>query len=345
MTVDYPPPRRLRVALVGCGSIASLAHAPALLELRAQLPVRALVDASPSRLAALGDELHVPPAGRHADVAALLESGGDIDLAIVALPPAAQLDVIGPLLNVGIPVLCEKPVGPTSELVLDAIPPGRENMIGVIHNYLYRTDVAAAADLVSRGRIGTPRLVRLERPDDGHFAGSGIIPDWRRTLRLAGGGCLLDNAYHWFYVAEALAGAPIARVQATIGRPGDGQAEDVAVVVLDHANAAITVIETAWCATGAQAVLEVHGSAGSVRLLGDGGPCELVTAEGVQVHLRPYRNPYSTIFEASAAAVRVGARPGAPLADCLRVLRCIAHAYENAASAVDQVRPCRGRVG
>lgn len=332
MTADGPPPRPVRVALVGCGSIASLAHVPALLELEATLRVGAVVDASPPRLAAVGEELHVPPAGRYADLATLLEAGSGIELAIVALPPAAQLDVIGPLLAAGIPVLCEKPVGPASELVLDAIPSEGEHMLGVIHNYLHRTDVAAAVEAVNRGRIGTPRLVRLERPDDGHFGGSGIVPNWRRMPRLAGGGCLLDNAYHWFYVAEALASAPIARVHATTGRHAGAQVEDVAIVVLDHTNGAITVIETAWCATGAQAVLEAHGSGGSVRLLGDGRPCELVTAEGVEVRQRAYRNPYTTIFAASAAAVRAGAHPGAPIADCLRVLRCVKHAYDSAAS-------------
>lgn len=79
---------------------------------------------------------------------------------------------------------------------------------------------------------------------------------------------MIDNAYHDIYIAEAQTQIPARSVYAALDRfVHDQDVEDTAVVVLKHENGATSVIEASWAVdSGAAAVDEVHGTAGSIRI-------------------------------------------------------------------------------
>jgi predicted dehydrogenase len=100
----WEPP--VRVALVGCGTVARSYYAPALARLLAGGRVGAvrLFDASPARATEVATLL---PATVAPSWKAVLE--GPDELAIVASPPVAHADQVRALLEHGKHVLCEKP--------------------------------------------------------------------------------------------------------------------------------------------------------------------------------------------------------------------------------------------
>lgn len=202
----------------------------------------------------------------------------------------------------GYTVLAEKPLAATAaearQVLGGAEAAGRVSMA---HNYFFRTDVEAAITAVNEGAIGAVRLTRLERPDGGHFVGSGVDPHWRRSSQHHGG-CLRDNAYHWIYLAPALCRSEIKDATARLSARNSDEVEDLSLVILRHANGALTTVATAWCALSALPVLEVHGETGSLRLQGDENPCEINTGAGWttlpgRVGVNSYEQMYRHLLE------------------------------------------------
>jgi myo-inositol 2-dehydrogenase/D-chiro-inositol 1-dehydrogenase len=97
----------LALALVGLGRMGST-HLRALREARRVRPV-AVVDPDPRALGRARDD----GLAAHASVAELL-AAGRVDAALVAAPTPLHLRLTAPLLEAGIPVLCEKPLGPSA---------------------------------------------------------------------------------------------------------------------------------------------------------------------------------------------------------------------------------------
>lgn len=315
------------VAVVGCGAIAELGHAGALEALADRYRVAMVVDTLAERRDLLGDRFQVPAASRFARVADLLRLGRTDLLAIVAVPTAQLAPVAVTLAEAGLAVLCEKPFATSAAGAHELAGTG----VRVIHNYLYRSNIRQAIELTRSGVVGRPRFVRLERPDPGAFPGRGEDPDWRR--RSAGGGCLFDNAYHWVYVAEEIAGAPVSRVSAEVARPSGQSADDLAVMTLRHSNGVLTAVQTAWCAVDAEPVLEVHGTDGSVRIGGDAGDCRLIGRTGPLPVAPIAREPsYVAMFRSVSAAVQAGVPFGASVQRCAQVISVIEAAYRAAES-------------
>ncbi len=97
----------MAVALSGCGAVAQLYYAPALqaLEKAGWLEVRALYDPAPAMRRALKQSF---PSALEADRFSRLSE--DMDLVILASPPALHAEQSVELLRAGISVLCEKPL-------------------------------------------------------------------------------------------------------------------------------------------------------------------------------------------------------------------------------------------
>src|SRR6266487_2193914 len=98
----------VRLALIGAGRMGST-HARALAAGVGKIELAAVVEPSDAALGAL-------PAltRRYRETGELLREGG-VDGAIVAVPTRLHSQVVTQLLDAGLPVLCEKPCGLTSE--------------------------------------------------------------------------------------------------------------------------------------------------------------------------------------------------------------------------------------
>ncbi|MFG2925067.1 Gfo/Idh/MocA family protein [Streptomyces sp. NPDC048305] len=96
----------MKVGCIGLGDIAQKAYLPVLTALpgvELHLQTR-----TPATLEAVGAAHRIPPAHRHQDLTALLAQG--LDAAFVHAPTAAHAEIVGRLLEAGVPTYVDKPL-------------------------------------------------------------------------------------------------------------------------------------------------------------------------------------------------------------------------------------------
>lgn len=151
-----------------------------------------------------GAAVHIPAIEGMADVATAslaparsdywqnVVAAGHCDLAVVAVPPAAQVGIAGTILKAGIPVLLEKPGGMDcarlTELRQYAAP------VAVGYSFRFARGLTQLIEQAARGVIGDIRHVAVDWITSGW---SSAERPWSwRCDRAAGGGALRDMACH-----------------------------------------------------------------------------------------------------------------------------------------------------
>ena len=182
--------RPLRLGIVGCGAITREAHLPVIAS-DARVEVVMLCDRNRANAVQAARE-----AGIEADIVDdVAEFAGKVDAAIVAVPARFHAPVSIQLMELGIDVLCEKPlainVDDGRRMVGVAQAHGRVLAVALMmrffpHNLWLR-------DLVEDGEIGAVREVIVEdgAPLDWPMASNSYF-----DRRMTGGGVLFDNGVH-----------------------------------------------------------------------------------------------------------------------------------------------------
>jgi predicted dehydrogenase len=190
---------RFRLAVIGTGQITRAAHIPAALG-SSKVELTAVVDSSPSRA-----EQTVRDFRLAAHVAARIsEVRGDVDGALIATPNDTHCRLAVECLELGLPVLIEKPLATTiadGQAIVDA---ARRHSITAAVGYCTRfwENVRILGELLESKYFGAVR----------RFAYQLGMSDWAPPLTLysfnrtaAGGGVLivngshfLDRMLHWF---------------------------------------------------------------------------------------------------------------------------------------------------
>jgi predicted dehydrogenase len=193
--------RVLRVGLVGCGAVAEMYHAPALVQVQSmgRAQVTHLVDPSPERVAALKKSF--PGAVSTPRVEDL---AGAVDLAIIASPVRFHSEQTVALLRAGVHVLCEKPMARTSDearAMLDAAEQSERVLaIGLYKRFFPAVDWIG--QLIHGGVLG--RAVRFQLDEGGRFAWPAVTASFFDREQSGGGVTmdigvhLLDIVLHWF---------------------------------------------------------------------------------------------------------------------------------------------------
>jgi len=101
----------LRLGVIGLGAVAQAVHLPLLRKHGEAFRIEAICDLSPSIRNAIGDELGVPAARRHADGAELIEAGGVDAVAILSSGSHGALALAAA--HAGLAIFCEKPLAYT----------------------------------------------------------------------------------------------------------------------------------------------------------------------------------------------------------------------------------------
>ncbi|MBV9604088.1 MAG: Gfo/Idh/MocA family oxidoreductase [Solirubrobacterales bacterium] len=156
MADPRPSGTRLRLALIGAGTISQSVHLPALRRLSTEIELIAVCDASPSRAEAVARREGAR--GEH-DAERLLERE-DLDAVLLATP-GSHGQLARQALLAGRHVLAEKPltltVAEAEELAALAADRGLVLQVGYMK--MYDPLIAEARDQLER--IGVPRLVRI----------------------------------------------------------------------------------------------------------------------------------------------------------------------------------------
>jgi predicted dehydrogenase len=177
-----------RVALVGCGNIATKGHLPAY----AKMPHASIVAVcdKDDRLVTAAAEL--TGATAYADLGKLL-AAEDVDVVDICTPPVTHAPLAIQAMDAGKHVLCEKPIAHSLEdadaMIASADANGVKLMIGQTRRFDHR--YVAVKEEITSGRLGRPVYIRraerqfLPFPADAWY--------WDPAV---GGGVILDVGIH-----------------------------------------------------------------------------------------------------------------------------------------------------
>ncbi len=246
----------VRIGLLGCGRIGYM-HAE-LLSRRVQGTTLAAVYDVFSEAAASVAEAY---GAQHASSAAELIEADDVDAVAICSSTDTHIDLLVEAAAAGKPAFVEKPLSLDLAEVDRGIAAATEAGIGVQVGFNRRFDSAHrhVRDRVAAGEVGDVHLVRISSRD----------PDPPPISYIeVSGGIFCDMTIHDFDMARFVTGSEAVEVYATGGvrvDPAIGEAGDLdtAVVIVTHANGAITTIDNSRRAVyGYDQRLEAFGSAG-----------------------------------------------------------------------------------
>ncbi len=262
----------LRVGLLGYGLAGRVFHAP-LIAATPGLRLSSVVTADPDRRArAVADLPGVDVLGSPEE---LWARAPDHDLVVVATGTSSHADLTLGAVDVGLPVVVEKPMAATVADARRMAEAGRGPGVALVpfHNRRWDSDHLTLARLRREGALG--RVQRYES----RFERWRPSPDptaWRESLPgVEGGGVLLDLGVHLVDQAVQLFG-PVARVYAEVDARRGGADDDV-FVALEHAGG---VRAHLW----AGAVTAAPGP--RLRVLGSAGGFVVEAVDGQEASLR-----------------------------------------------------------
>ncbi|MDP9466666.1 MAG: Gfo/Idh/MocA family oxidoreductase, partial [Actinomycetota bacterium] len=219
----------LRTALLGYGLAGRVIHRP-VLESVDELEVTQVVTADASRRAAA--EADLPQARVVSSAQALWQQAEAFDVVVVATNNDVHVPLAVAALDLGKPVVVDKPVALTSDDAARLVGHARSCglPLGVFHNRRWDSDTLTAADLIASGVLGT--VHRLEsrftrfRPQ--------VVDRWRE--KPGGWGVLLDLGTHLVDQAVHLMG-PVSQVWADVRKlRAAAEVDDDCVLALTHAS-------------------------------------------------------------------------------------------------------------
>jgi len=235
----------VRIAVVGAGAIAQMAHLPVLGKMR-DVNVVALCDIDRAKARALADRFEIP------DVYVDLEDlfgAGDLDAIIISTPSHLHQPYVLEAIAAGVDVLCERPVALSTrgvQLILDAAASAGRKVV-VANNHRFRSDVQALDRFLRGGELGTLTGFRA-----GAYHQRGSVSGWRLRRAESGGGALFDLGLSLVDLAMWLADyPPPQRVWAHVDRPrGSTSVEDAALLTLECANGMACTFDLSWSYIG-----------------------------------------------------------------------------------------------
>jgi predicted dehydrogenase len=235
----------VRVAIVGTGAIAQIAHLPVLKKMRG-VDVVALCDIDRAKARALADRFEVPDV--YIDLEDLF-SGSAPDAIVISTPSLLHQPYVLEAIAAGVDVLCERPLALTTrgvQTILEAATLAKRKVI-VANNHRFRSDVQALDRFLRGGELGTLTGFRA-----GAYTQHGTVSGWRLNRAESGGGALFDLGLSLVDLALWLADyAQPQRVWAHVNRPrGPNSVEEAALLTLECANGMACTFDLSWSYVG-----------------------------------------------------------------------------------------------
>ena len=248
----------IRFALLGCGRIGKM-HAEMLDRRVGGTSVSVVYDVADAAAQALAADVGARVAGSLVEAV----SGDDVDAVAICTSTSTHVEAMIAAARAGKAIFCEKPISLGLAEVDDALAAvesaGVKLQIGF--NRRYDPSHRSVADAVRRGDVGDLHLCRITSRDP--------APPPVEYIRTSGG-MFNDMTIHDFDMARYVTGSEVVevfaqgavRVDPVIGEAGD---IDTAVIVLVHANGAITTIDNSrQAAYGYDQRVEAFGSLGMI---------------------------------------------------------------------------------
>jgi predicted dehydrogenase len=256
--------------VIGYGFIGALGHLPAYTQrahARGDVQIVAIADSCEARRA-LAAAAH-PEARIYADHRTLLAAEAHaLDFVDICTPPCDHAPIAHAALDLGLHVLCEKPLTPTLQdaAALLEHAQGARRVLFPCHNYKHAPVVRAIREIIDSGRIGEVQAVALNTMRNTHAKGvTEWHTHWRRHREYSGGGIAMDHGSHSFYLTFDWMGSYPTAVTAKMARAGAMlcDTEDNATITLTFPNG-LASAQLSWTAGIRKVTYAIQGSQGAV---------------------------------------------------------------------------------
>ena len=331
---------RLRGALIGCGFFAvNQLHAWADID---DVAIVALCDRDPARLALVGEQFGI--AARYTDAEAMFAAQA-LDFVDIATTPPSHRYLVEQAARHRVPVVCQKPFAPSMQDARAMVDAAEAAGIALMvhENFRWQTPILAVRDVLASGSIGRPFWGRISfRSGYDVFSGQPYLATGERFI-------IEDLGIHILDVARCLLG-DATRLTARTQRINPAiRGEDVATMLLDHADGAVSVVDCSYASRLArepfpETFIEIDGTEGSLRLtqdyrLGvtgsDGTSEQDVSPPLLPWASRPWHNIQESVLNIQrhwVRTLRARTTPDTSGRDNLKTLALVHAAYESAAS-------------
>jgi len=263
----------MKIGLIGTGLMAQ-EHIRNIL-LLPETQIVALMDPVPASLAWARDTL-----GRHADGVASFDNirsmlaGAVLDAVVVASPNFTHAEVLAPLLETDLHILCEKPLATTvadARKIADQTV-NRRGIFWVGMEYRFMPPVARFIAETAAGKVG--RLTRLSMYEH-RFPFLPKVGDWNRFNRNTGG-TMVEKCCHFFDLMRLIAASEPLRIYCTGAMDVNHRDEryegrmpdiiDNAYAVVDFANGIRAMLDLCMFAEGSEEQEEITAIGDSAKL-------------------------------------------------------------------------------
>jgi predicted dehydrogenase len=255
-------PEKVRYAVVGLGYISQIAVLPAFANAKENSQLTALVSGDPEKLRRLSRKYDVQHTYSYEQYTDCLESG-EIDAVYIALPNHMHAAYTKSAAQLGIHVLCEKPMAMDEtdcEGMIAAAQSGGAKLMIAYRLHFERGNLQAM-QAVNSGKIGEPRIFNSIFSQQVKLGNSRLIGD-------VGGGALYDmgiyciNAARYLFRAEPL---EVFAWNASLDDARFSEVPEMTSALIRFPNNRIATVTTSFGAAS-RSVFEVVGTKGSVKM-------------------------------------------------------------------------------
>lgn len=326
---------RSRIALVGAGHVAQVAHIPAYKN-NPNVELVAVVDEDPIKARRIKEQFGF--AEWYEDISDMLKKS-KVDAVDICTPNYLHAPMAIAALRSGRDVIVEKPLARTAEEAqkMVSIAAEHDRILMVAMNNRFREDVQTLHKFIKGGELGDVNIVRagwlrhsIEWKERSWFTEKGK----------AGGGAMLDLGTPLMDLAvwvSGLRGATSVSCS-SFGRVGRGGVEDSACAMIRFAGGACLMLEVNWNLREPRDVIymQIYGSKGAAVL----NPLQIhKSLQGMLVNVTPaleaknfYKESYQREINHFIECVRKQKRPLTSGKGALPVLRILDAMYVSAAS-------------
>ncbi|WP_416799026.1 Gfo/Idh/MocA family protein [Ciceribacter azotifigens] len=316
----------MRIAFLGVSHWHSYMHANAALTTGAV--IGAAWDPEPEAVQTFAAKFSCLPA------ASLREALAAADFAVVMGRPFEIAERGLAVIDAGVPMLIEKPIGTSAAGVKPLIAAAGRNKAFVAMALPHGLGMMAAIrSLDGAARLGaiSHSYFRLINGPPQRYVNDGV--SWVLDREVGGGGALRNLGIHGISAFLTLAGdQPVAVTSASLGRPLHGtEVEDYAVVVLRAADGMIGLIEAGYTfASMTRGIFEWRVSARNATLSDLGDRLTLTTLDDEDERDLPVTPParrYDDVMADALRRLQDGRPPAVSLADHQRAMEIIDRCY------------------
>lgn len=252
--------KKIRVAIIGIGKIATRAHIPAYISNK-HVDSIALVDIDKRKVERAGKKFGIKKC--FSSVNELFEKQ-DVDAMSICTPPNTHAEIALKAFGYGVHVLCEKPLATTvndGKRMFEASQK-KEKILMVGFNLRFRPNYQKAKNLIVRGRLGHVYYV------EGNYLTPNPLLTWGKSQWFfrpeAGGGVLIDQGPHVFDLINYVLGDFPYAVSAHGSTYLDSPVEDFCVCVLEYPRGRTGIGVMSWLSPEGIEYLSIQGTAQSL---------------------------------------------------------------------------------